>query len=213
MEAGQSILPFFMMLYGAGIYFLCKKIINDLTDSYYYNGMLLIKSISLILFYLSGNYLVVRQLSASLTGGYYEISPEIPFAFFFWGFTFVVPVLYLVYSLKNRDRIMLWIGFLAIALSFYSFRFYHSVLPIEVALTLGGLIMFATAFFFVRKLKTKESGLTFKPDRVSNSNTFLNAEAVIIASTFGMKPEAKPVESPMEFGGGGFSGGGSEGSF
>ncbi|PXY41278.1 hypothetical protein DMB65_07695 [Flavobacterium cheongpyeongense] len=213
MEAGQSILPFFMMLYGAGIYFLCKKIINDLTDSYYYNGMLLIKSISLILFYLSGNYLVVRELSASLTGGYYEISPEIPFAFFFWGFTFVVPVLYLVYSLKNRDRIMLWIGFLAIALSFYSFRFYHSVLPIEVALTLGGLIMFATAFFFVGKLKTKESGLTFKPDRVSNSNTFLNAEAVIIASTFGMKPEAKPAESPMEFGGGGFSGGGSEGSF
>jgi hypothetical protein len=213
LEAGQAILPFFMMFYGAGTYFSCKKITKGLTEPYYYNGILLIKSISLILFYLSGNYLIVRELSASIAGGYYEISPEIPFAFFFWTFTFIVPVLYLIYSLKNKDRIMLWISFLSIAFSFYSFRFYHSVLPIEVALTLGGLIMFAAAFFFIRKLKTKESGLTFKPDRISNSNTFLNAEALIIASTFGMKPEVKPAESPMEFGGGGFSGGGSEGSF
>ena len=213
LEAGQSILPFFMMFYGAGTYFLCRKWIKDLREPYYYNGVLLIKSISLVLFYLSGNYMIVRELSASLTGGYYETSPEIPFAFFFWAFTFIVPVLYLVYSLKNKDRIMLWISFLAIAFSFYSFRFYHSVLPIEIALTVGGLIMFAVAFFFIRKLKTKERGLTFRPDRISNSNTFLNAEALIIASTFAIKPEVKPSESPMEFGGGGFSGGGSKGSF
>ncbi|WP_269235882.1 hypothetical protein [Flavobacterium flavigenum] len=213
LEAGQAILPFFMMFFGAATYFSCKKLISGLTEPYYYNGILLIKSISLILFYLSGNYMIVRELSANLTGGYYEISPEIPFAFFFWFFTFIVPVIYLVYSLKSKDRIMLWISFLAIAFSFYSFRFYHSVLPIEVALTLGGIMMFAVAFYFIRKLKTKESGLTFKPDRISNSNAFLHAEALIIASSFGMKPEAKPAESPMEFDGGGFSGGGSEGTF
>ncbi|MBZ4040775.1 hypothetical protein [Flavobacterium hibisci] len=213
LEAGQAILPFFMMFFGAATYFSCRKLITGLTKPYYYNGILLIKSISLILFYLSGNYLIVRELSASLTGGYYEISPEIPFAFFFWVFTFIVPVLYLFYSLTSKDRIMLWISFLAIAFSFYSFRFYHSVLPIEVALTLGGIMMFSVAFYFIRKLKTKESGLTFKPDRISNSNAFLHAEALIIASSFGMKPEAKPSESPMEFGGGGFSGGGSEGTF
>ncbi|MFB9109910.1 hypothetical protein [Flavobacterium gyeonganense] len=213
LEAGQAILPFFMMFFGAATYFSCRKLINSLRNSYYYNGILLIKSISLILFYLSGNYLIVRELSASLARGYYEISPEIPFAFFFWVFTFIVPVIYVVYSLKSKDRIMLWISFLAIAFSFYSFRFYHSVLPIEVALTLGGIMMFAVAFYFIRKLKTKESGLTFKPDRISNSNAFLHAEALIIASSFGMKPEAKPSESPMEFGGGDFSGGGSEGTF
>ncbi|GGF21886.1 hypothetical protein [Flavobacterium limi] len=213
LEAGQAILPFFMMFFGAGTYFLCRKLTKDLAEPYYYNGILLIKSISLILFYSSGNYLIVREFSASLMGGYYEISPEIPFGFFFWAFTFIVPVLYLVYSLKGKDRIMLWISFLAIAFSFYSFRFYNSVLPIEVALTLSGLIMFAVSFFFIRKLRTKESGLTFKTDRISNSNTFLNTEALVIASAFGMKPEVKPSESPMEFGGGGFSGGGSEGNF
>lgn len=213
LEAGQAILPFFMMFYGAGTYFSCKKLNKNLIEPYYSNGIRLIQSVSLILFYLSGNYFIVREFSASLLNTYYEISPEIPFAFFFWAFTFIVPLCYLLYSLKNKDRIMLWISFLAIGFSFYSFRYYHSILPIQVALTLGGLILFGISFFFIRKLKTKESGLTFKPDKISNSNTFLNAEALIIASTFGMKPEVKAPDSPMEFGDGGFSGGGSGGTF
>ena len=213
LEYGQAILPFFMMFYSIAIYFYSRKILNNLTEPFYYNGILLMKNLSLILLYLSGNYLVVRELSAALTGGYYEISPEIPFAFFFWIFTFGIPIVYLFFSLKNKDRIMLWISFLTIAFSFYTFRFYYSVLPIEVALTLGGLILFALAFFSIKKLKEKETGLTFKPDRISNSNALLNAEALIIASTFGMKPEVKVSESPMKFGDGGFSGGGSGGSF
>jgi hypothetical protein len=86
-------------------------------------------------------------------------------------------------------------------------------LPPEAALTLGGLVLFGIAYFSIKKLKNNETGLTFKPDRIANSSTFLNAEALIITSTFGMKPETKPSESPMEFGGGGFSGGGSEGNF
>ena len=54
--------------------------------------------------------------------------------------------------------------------------------------------------------------MIFKPDRINSSNAFLNAEALIVASTVGLKPEVKS-ESPMDFGGGGFSGGGSEGTF
>ncbi|MNE73941.1 hypothetical protein D3C80_1699810 [compost metagenome] len=107
---------------------------------------------------------------------------------------------------------MLWLSFLAIAFSIYTVRFYHSVLPIEVALTLGGVVLFAIAYFSIRKLKEKESGLTFKPDRINHSDSLLNAEALVVASAFGMKPEVK-TDSPMEFGGGGFSGGGSDGSF
>lgn len=81
-----------------------------------------------------------------------------------------------------------------------------------MALTFGGLVLFVIAYFSIQKLKNKEEGLTFKPDRINNSNAILNAEALIVASTFGMKPEVK-TDSPMDFGGGGFSGGGSGGSF
>ncbi|QOG01451.1 hypothetical protein [Flavobacterium sp. MDT1-60] len=209
---GKTILPFVAMLFAAGFYFFTKKYIHNLTESYYYNGLLLANGFCLILFYLSCNYLVVRELSIMLLGN--EILPgtDIPFAYFFYAFTLIVPILYLVQALRTKDRIMLWISFLAIAFSIYTIRFYYSVLPIEVALTLGGIVLFVIAYFSIKKLKEKESGLTFKPDRINNSNALLNAEALIVASTFGMKPQVK-TESPMEFGGGGFSGGGSDGSF
>lgn len=210
---GKTILPFITLLFSALFYFITKQILNNLKQSYYYNGLLLANSFCLILFYLSCNYLVVRELSVALLGN--EILPghDIPFAFFFHAFTIIIPIVYLVQALKTRDRIMLWLSFAAIAFSIYTIRFYHSILPVEVALTLGGLVLFAIAYFSIKKLKNNEAGLTFKPDRINRSNAILNAEALIVASTFGLKPAAKPADSPMDFGGGGFSGGGSEGSF
>jgi uncharacterized membrane protein (DUF485 family) len=212
-DLGKAILPFTAMILSAIFYFVTKKLINNLNESYYYNGLLLANSFCLVLFYLSCNYLVVRELSAELLGTEVKPGTDIPFAFFFYGFTFIVPIVYLVQALKTKDRIMLWISFLAIGFSIYTIRFYYAVLPIEVALTLSGLILFAIAYFSIKKLKGKESGLTFKPDRINHSDAILNAEALVVASTFGMKPEIKPQASPMEFGGGGFSGGGSDGSF
>lgn len=210
---GKTILPFVAMLFAAGFYFFTKKSINNLTKSYYYKGLLLANSFCLVLFYLSCNYLVVRELSVLLLDNEVLPGTDIPFAVFFYAFTFIVPVLYLVQALRTKDRIMLWISFLAIGFSIFTIRFYYSVLPIEIALTLGGLVLFAIAYFSIKRLKEKESGLTFKPDRINNSDAFLNAETLIVASTFGMKPSVKPENSPMEFGGGGFSGGGSEGNF
>jgi len=209
---GKTVLPFVAMIFSAGFYFFTKKILNNFSENYYSKGVLLANSFCLVLFYLSCNYMVVRELSVMLLGN--EILPieDIPFAIFFYAFTVIVPILYLVQALKTKDRIMLWLSFLAIAFSIYTIRFYHSVLPVEVALTLGGLVLFTIAYFSIKKLKDKQSGLTFKPDRINNSNAFLNAETLIVASQFGLKPET-PSESPMEFGGGDFSGGGSSGSF
>jgi len=209
---GKAVLPFVTMLFATGFYFFTKNLTNKLTESYHYKGLLWANTFCLILFYLSCNYLVVRELSAELLGNEVLPGQDIPFSYFFYAFTFIVPAVYLVQALRTKDRIMLWISFLAIAFSIYTIRFYHSVLPIEVALTLGGMVLFTIAYFSIRKLKNNEVGVTFKPDRINNSNAFLNAEALIVASTFGLKPEVK-TESPMEFGGGGFSGGGSDGSF
>ncbi|WET03235.1 hypothetical protein [Flavobacterium sp. YJ01] len=211
-DFGKAILPFVAMVFAGAFYFITKKIIKNLTESYYYNGLLLANSFCLVLFYFSCNYLVVRELSGELLGTEVKPGTDIPFAFIFYAFTLIVPIIYLVQALRTKDRIMFWISFLAIGFSFYTIRFYYAVLPIEVALTFGGLVLFAIAYFSIKKLKEKESGLTFKPDRINHSDNFLNAEALVVASTFGMKPEVKTV-SPMEFGGGGFSGGGSGESF
>jgi hypothetical protein len=212
---GKAILPFVMLLLSCIGYFFSKKKLQNLTSPYYHNGLKLTKGFCLILFYLAGNYYVVRELNFSLSGEYYYngVSPEIPFALFFWAFTISVPALYLFFSIKNKDRMMLWIGFLAVCFAFFTIRTYHHVLPPEVALTIGGLAVFAFTYFSIKKTKYNETGITFKEDRFANPNTFVNLQALVVASQFGLKPEVKVEESPMEFGGGGFSGGGSNGEF
>ena len=212
---GKSILPFVMMLFAGFMYFFSNKTLKKLTPAYYYNGLKLVKGFCLILFYLAGNYLVVRELNHLISDNYYHIgpSPEIPFAILFWAFTITIPVVYLLFSLKNKDRMMLWIGFLALCFSIFTVRMYHHILPPEVALTIGGLVLFAFTYFAIKKTKHKETGITFKADRFTNPNAFANLQTLVVASQFGLKPEAKVEESPMKFGGGGFSGGGSGGEF
>lgn len=209
---GKAILPFVLMVYGLSIYFICKKITENFQFPFYHKGILLVKYFGLILFYVAGNYLVVRELSVVLLGN--EIAPnsDIPFAWFFYVFTFIVPILYIYFGIKLLDRAMLWIGFLTLGFSFYTIDYYFLEVPIEVYLTLGGLLLFAIAYFSIKALKDKTQGMTFQPDRFINSNDFLHTEALILTSQFGLKPEVA-VDSPMEFGGGGFSGGGSTGDF
>ncbi|WP_306352535.1 hypothetical protein [Flavobacterium sp. '19STA2R22 D10 B1'] len=213
LEIGEVILPFVIILYSILLYYTSNMFLKNLKAPFYYNGLILVKSISLLLFYCSGNYYIVRELSATITFDYYEISPEIPFAFFFWGFTFIIPIVYLIFALRNKDRILLWMGCLAFCFSIFTFRSYHHILPTEVMLTFCGLLLFAFTYFFIKKIKDNVVGLTFKPDRFDNPNALLNAEALLIASAFNIKPELKVEDSPMEFGGGGFSGGGSGESF
>ena len=211
---GKSLLPFILIFFAVLIYFASKKTDHKIQKPYYAKGLVLIKSFCLILFYLAGNYFVVRTLSFELREDYYSNEdPEISLAWFFWAFTFLVPIIYLVLGIKNRDKIMLWIGFLALGFSFYSFRVYHHVLPPEVALTLGGLLLFLVAYFAIKKLKNKEEGITFKANRFESSNSLLQLEVLASAAQFGIKPEVAVPESQMEFGGGGYSGGGSGGEF
>ena len=206
---GKSLLPFTFLFFATIIYFGCIKTEQIIEKPYYVKGLVLIKSFCLVLFYLAGNYFVVRTLSFELREDYTIDDQEIAFSWFFWVFTFLVPIIYLVFGIKNRDKAMLWIGFFALGFSFFSFRVYHHVLPPEVALTLGGLLLFSVAYFAIKKLKNKEEGLTFKADRFESTNSLLQLEVIASAAQFGLKPEVAAPESPMEFGGGGFSGGGS----
>jgi hypothetical protein len=210
-STGKTILPFVMMLFSAVIYFYSKVILKKLKIAFYQKGVLLANSFGLILFYLSGNYLVVRELSVALLGT--EVAPDsdISFALFFYAFTFIVPIAYLAYSLLKKDRQMLWIGLLALAFSVYSIRFYYAVLSLETFLTIAGLVLFAFTYFTIKKLKNNTKGVTFQPDRFTNTKAFSDAEA-LIASQLDLQPETIR-ESPMEFGGGNFSGGGSGGKF
>lgn len=211
-ESIHAFLPFIMMAYALVVYYISKTAVQKLATPFYYNGLLLSKNFALILFYFSGNYMVVRELSIELLKQDVTAGSDIPFAFLFYAFTFIVPASYLSLALIKKDRILLWIGLMSLCFSVYTIRFYYSVMPIEVALTIGGAVLFAIALLAIKKLKDKETGITFQADRFTETNAFLNAEILLASQIGGLKPEIIN-ESPMEFGGGDFSGGGSQGSF
>ena len=204
-------LSFVMFFLAIGIY-LAQIKFNTLKDAYLYkNALRVMQVFSLILGYLSVNYLVVRELSLALMG--IEVAPngDIPLAFLFYALTFAIPIGFLVFSLKQKSRAMLIIGILAFAFSVFSIKYYYSFIPVEIALILAGILLFGFAYICIVKLKHKESGLTFMRDRNTDANSLLYAQAIIVNSQINIGVSAP--ESEMPFGGGGFSGGGAGETF
>ncbi len=207
----QAVLPFIAFIIAVLLYSLYLKL-NSIDGFYFYEfAFQNLKIFSLILGYFSLNYMVVRELSATLMN--VEVLPgkDIPLAFIFYGTTFIIPVFYIGYSLFKKDRIMLFVGIATFAYSIFTIRFYYQLLPIEIALVFGGIVLFAITFFSIKQLKLKETGLTFKADRGSDSSLLKNAQALIVSTQVPNVPVQN--QSEMPFGGGGFSGGGAGDSF
>ncbi len=209
---GKMIIPFALMITAIILYVAAKKGESKITLPYFSKGIPILFGFSLVLFYVSGNYFVVRELSIALMGTIIPAGKDIPFAWLFYGFTLIIPIVYIVFSLFKKDRIMLWIGLLAFAFSIFTIRYYYHLLPIEVALTLGGILLFLFTYFAIKKLKHNTSGVTFQPDRFQNQS-FANAETLLVATKFGIHSETPTPENKIDFGGGGFSGSGSSGQY
>lgn len=204
-------LPFILLATATGMYLVFTKLKKNAGIYFYFNAIQILQGFSLLLGYFSMNYLVVRQLSEKLMGFKITNEKDIPFAFLFYLFTFLMPILYTIFSLFTKNRIMLIIGFLTFAFSIYTIRHYCSIINIELALIYGGIALFVITYFVIHRIKNNERGITFKPDRGTNIDVLTNVEAVITATQVDLKPIEN--ESKMPFGGGKFSGGGSQGTF
>ena len=207
---GKEVLPFALLLLAFVFFLFSLQVLKKEPLPYYKKGIQFVKYFSLILLYFSCNYLLVRELSIILISN--QIT-EISFYGFFWMFTITVPVLYILYSLKTKDRGLFWIGILLAGFSVFTFRFYYSIIPTEVALIIGGLILFGMVYWSIQKIKRNEKGITFKVDRFVSLQSQSNAEAIIINSY--ANSNVNLAENNTEnFGNGGeFGGGGANSSF
>lgn len=206
---GKSLLPFILMLVAFGLYRLqlwLKKSKDG--ESFYKKSLQVTYAYALILFYLSGNYLVVREATEELLHVYIEPGNDISLAFLFYGLTFLTPLVYLYFAFVKKDRLLLWIGMLAFGFSVFTIRYYYSVLPLEMALLLGGALLFGFAFFSMRKWRGLTNGVTFEPDRFISSDELLNAQSLALIQNYGLKPGSGSGDT-VEFGEGKFGGGGS----
>lgn len=188
------------------VYFFVVHLAKKQNFYSYFKTLDTIRIASLLLGYLSMNYLVVRELSQSLMNLEITNKSDVPLAFVFYGFTFLIPLLYCFLGIKWKDKLFLYTGFATLAFGFYSIRHYYYFFPIEYVMVISGILLFGLAYLIIQQLKNKTEGVTFQPDRDSDDSLLFNAQAVL--SLANANTPAPTQSNPMEFGGGGFSGGG-----
>ncbi len=204
---GQLLLPFAIMAASAALVYWLEKQPARPNYLYYRPSLLVLRTLALAAFYLAGNYLIVREGNAKLIGGYGP-SPQVPLAPVFYLFTAVVPLLYLYLGLRRHDRLVLLVGVLAVAFSIFTVRYYHALMPPEVAATLAGLVFTGLSLAALRYLRIPRHGLTAAPD--DEATPHFNLESLIVAQTAHV-PAAPEVG--FQFSGGQSGGGGADSTY
>jgi hypothetical protein len=201
------LLPLALMGAAAGLLLWLRKLPTRADYFYYRSAGLVVRTLAIAVFYLAGNYLIVREGNTELLGGG-SLSQQIPLAPLFYALTAGIPLLYIVLGLRRHDRLLLKMGLLALAFSIYTLRYYRTLMPPEIAATIGGAVLLLGSLAALRYLRTPRHGL------IAAANTEavprFNLESMIIAETAHI-PAAPEVG--FQFGGGESGGGGAEGRF
>jgi uncharacterized membrane protein YgcG len=206
----QQIIPFAIIGSFSLIYWLAKGARKSEQNALWNGNLMVIELLSLLLIYSGGNYFVVRECSILLLNLTIETGGDIPFAFIFYTLTALVPLVLLFRGIQLRNLNMARLGVLTIVLSVITFRYYYSVVPPEIALTIAGIIVLGIAAYLFNFLKVPRNGFT--REKLLHGNwPGENAMGFAISQTMGGNV-AKPDDS-FKGGGGNFGGGGASGDF
>jgi hypothetical protein len=196
---GKVIIPFVIMIISAITYFFISFWKKKETRNYYQQAQNIIIILTLATFYFGGNYLIVREGNALLNNLTHSI--QIDFAPFFYLFSIIIPLFYVVYGLRKHDRKFFIIGICATAFSIYTYYNYFLVLPLEWALTIAGLLLVGICIWAIRTLRIPKFSLT---SRAIGTNEYKNLEAFI----FNQAIQQPQQTSNTDYGKGDFGGGG-----
>ena len=205
---GKTLLPFIVMIVSAGIYFIVKKLSTRKDYLYYENCLTILRTLSLVTFYLGGNYLIVREGNALINNLYLSVSPQVAFAPMFYFFTTIIPLAYIFFGLRNHDRLILILGLITSGFSVFTYRFYFSILPAEIALTLGGILLIALSAGLIQYLKTEKKGFTYQADDEFEG---FNLEAILMSQI--VQSKIPQQGDTFRLGGGDTGGGGAGGNY
>ncbi len=206
-EIAKLIMPFALMALSAGLYFFTKIEYKKQSMFYYKSCIKTAQFLSLLVFYVSGNYFVIRESSIEMFNLNLQAGEDIPLAFFFYLFTALVPLIYLFYGLRIKDKLHIWTALLLIAVSALTFKYYFSLGHPEVSLTVAGLVLTILAYLSISYLKIDKHGITFKEEQDEDNFLKTNAEALAIAQGFVSQQQVQQQQT--NFGGGDFGGAGS----
>lgn len=207
---GKLIAPFVIMTVSAILFLFIKKMLGRYSLVLYYRCLKVARLLSLVSFYGSLNYFVVRELGNQLLEKPLEAGEEIPFGWFFWFCTAAIPTAYVYYGIRKKDLLFIRTGVVLAVASVFTFRYYHAILSASVAMILFGLLLVITSYLLIKYLRKTRGGFTSLAT-IDATKLVADAEALIIAQAFGHK--ADHHSNGVEFGGGSSGGAGATGNF
>lgn len=205
----KTLMPFVMMSIAAPVYFYSR--ILKQKWFLWENCILVVECAALILFYLSGNYLVVRELSKELMNLNLAVDEEIPFALFFYLFTIVTPFVYLYWGVRKRDIVSIRLSVLALVFSILTYKYYFFPELNALRLTGFGAVVIGITLVLLKYLKNPKAGYT-RELVIEQPLGNAQAEAFIISQTLGGNQQPESAHQ-NQGGGGSFGGGGASGDF
>lgn len=214
---GKEVMPFVMMALSLILYLGTVRIQRtNPKDTYYTDPLNLIQWFALIMLAASGNYFVVRELNGLLLeripgARLPKEAPEIDLAALFWLLTFLIPGIYVGRGFAKKDRMLLVLGLLGLIGAAATVHAYAALVPLNVALTLGGLILIGLAVVGIRYIAQPKYGFTDEPDDDSPNEFFANAANIVIVQATGAATQG--AKDTLRFGEGDFGGGGAEGTY
>lgn len=207
----KMIMPFLIMILSGAVYLQITKYRSKPGLRFWDSPLLILEILSLVLFYAAGNYFIVRTLSEELFELELTEGEDIPLALLFYAYTAVIPLVYVFYGLKNKNRVLLQTGLILIAVAVITFKYYYSTGHHEITFTFGGLIMILVAWGSIRYLKAPKYDITYIEDKDQQLLEKFDAEALIITQSF--SSQHGPGNTGPEMGGGKFGGGGADSEF
>lgn len=205
----QQIIPFIFILCFTVFYFVSTRLKTKPGCALWNNNLLVVESVSLVIIYIAGNYLVVRELSVNMMELSLATGEDIPFAFVFYALTIVIPVAYLYFGISKKDFVLIRTSLFVLAFSIFTFKYYYGFDHPEITLTIAGIALLSASLILLNYLKVMKYGYA-RENLLSEKWSSMNAEAFVISQTMGgnqMKSESFNGE------GGSFGGGGASGSF
>ena len=170
--------PFVIMGIIGVLYFFITKAKNKV--KFVYEKCLMVLTIFLLLaFYAAGNYWVVNQLRSSIT----PAPGPIGSTGIFWIFTFLIPIVYIVYGIIKKEVLHLRIGLLLIAMTVFTYKSYYALLPVEIEMLMLGLLLIAISYFLIKWLTASRHG--YSSQSIGDRPSWKNAESLIIGETMG----------------------------
>lgn len=209
---GITIMPFVIMFFSFIIFYGTYRMEKNMQAINYRHCLEFVQFISLLTFYAAGNYFVVQKLSYQIYSSTIESNFAIPFGWFFWLWTVLMPLVYISLGIRKKNLLLLRTGLLLVIAAAYTFRFYYHLFPVELALVVSGVILLAVVFLVIKYLKFPKKGFTYADRNSKHWANNIHVESILVSSAASNIPPAHSAES-SRFGGGSFGGGGSSSDF